>query len=132
MERNATTRIGEPTSGDVGYDIDAAALTNGLRESHIRRLAPRDGESDPGRPIPAELEEVIEVTEPCRLEVVDDVAQARIVGDGTHDHEWPVDSELIGREIETLVDRLSCDASAFIRFAPDEEHGLTGRNVLGH
>jgi hypothetical protein len=64
-----------------------------------------DKESKPCWPVATQLEVVVEVHEPRLLQLVEQIAQASIVRKRADHDQGPFDSELVGREVQPLIDR---------------------------
>ena len=88
----------------------------------------------PVGPVSGQLEEVVEIHEPCLFELGDEVGERAAVGaiDGSERNEIPIDDKLVVGQAETLVDRCSRQTRGFIRGAPDKKCRRARADANGH
>src|SRR5688572_20843474 len=89
-------------------------------------------EPQPLRPVAAQLEEVIEVGEPCLLELVDQVRDSFVAGERPNGDQGSFHAKLVGREVESLVERRTCERRGIERRLANEQRGRRCRNVDWH
>ena len=71
-------------------------------------------ESEPLRPVAAQLEEIVEVSKTFGLELTDDVRERVLAGNRSDRYERAFDSELLRRQTETLIDCRSIETALLI------------------
>src|SRR5689334_2028329 len=106
----------------VGRDVVRLASSVGARQSSARRGCE---DVEPCRPIPAQLEEVLEVGETQLFEIRAEGTQRVLVENRSDRDEVALDAELVLGEAQPLIDRGADECAPLIRLATDENRGRT-------
>ena len=91
-----------------------------------------DEHLQPLRPVAAQIEEVIEVHEPHPLQLLDERRQLVISVNRTDRDEFTFDTELVRRQVQTLIDRLTGEACAVERALANDDRRNGERNRQWH
>jgi hypothetical protein len=87
---------------------------------------------EPIRPVPAELEKVVEVDKAETLEIGRELAERILVVNRPNGDELTLDTELVLGEAEPLVDGGAREGAPFVRFAPNENRRGAYGDGNGH
>ena len=97
--------------------------TGAVMYSHADRArsAPACVERQPLRPVPTQLEHVIEEGEAARFELRHEGAKCVFVVHRPDDNQVALNAEFVWREVETRVELRACQPGVFKGRSPEEE-----------
>src|SRR5678815_1368938 len=101
-------------------------------ELGIARRVVHGEQAQPCRPVSAQLVKLLEVLQPEAFQLGQEVAQCGLVVYGADGDQLALDLELVGREVESLVERRAGEAHPLEGSLEDEERRAVDGNRYGH
>src|SRR5580692_10564247 len=112
-------RVGRPELAPLVGPLVGWALLVGASEHE---------QPEPLRPVPAQLEEIVEVHESHRLELLNEPRDRLFAHERSDRDQLTLDLKLLWREVEPRIERGALEARAFERLTTNEQRRAAGRD----